>query len=86
MLSTCFHDSEILKLLKLLMSMAFGQNGLDFALKIEKPISSQAVYVGGNSHTHKLCIYYQPPCNLCGLLRATLLRTEVIMDFEISTL
>ena len=34
-LSTCFHNSKILKLLKLLMSIAFGQNGLDFALKIE---------------------------------------------------
>ena len=45
MLLTCFHNSKILKLLKLLMSMAFGQNGLDLALKIEKPLSSQAVYV-----------------------------------------
>ena len=41
-LSTCFHNnSKILKLLKLLMSMAFGQNGPD--LKIEKLLSSQAV-------------------------------------------
>ena len=45
MLSACFHNSKILKLLKLLKSMAFGQNGLDFGLKIEKPLSSQAVYV-----------------------------------------
>ena len=32
-------------LLKLLMSMAFGQNGLDLALKIEEPLGSLAVYV-----------------------------------------
>ena len=45
MLLTRFHNLKILTLLKLLMSMAFGQNGLGFALKIEKPNSSQAVYV-----------------------------------------
>ena len=45
MLSTSFHNSKILKQLKLLLSMAFGQNGPEFVLKIEKPLSSQAVYV-----------------------------------------
>ena len=33
MLSICFDNSKILKLLKLLMSTAFEQNGPDFALK-----------------------------------------------------
>ena len=59
MLLTCFHNSKILKELKLLMSMAFGQNGLDFILNIEKPLSSQAVYVvWQQSHTFNFCIYY----------------------------
>ena len=57
MLSTWFHNSKILKLLKLLMSMAFEQNGLDFALKIEKPLSNQAVYVAWpQSHSYILRI------------------------------
>ena len=44
------------------MSMAFGQNGLDFALKIEKPLSSRAVYfVWQQSHSQILHILYRPP-------------------------
>ena len=68
MLSTYCHNSKIPKL----MSMAFGQNGLDFALKIEKLLSSQAVYA--------YILHILPTSSSCGLLRATLLLTKVIMD------
>ena len=62
MLSTCFHNSKILTLLKLLMSIAFGQNRLDFTLKIERLLSSQAIYVAWQqSHA---CINFAYNTNL----------------------
>ena len=60
--------------------MAFGRNGLDFVLKIEKPLSSQAVYVAWQQ-SHALILHILPTSSLCGSLRATLLQTEVIMIF-----
>ena len=60
------------------MSMAFSQNRLAFALKIEKPLSSQAVYVAWQQ-SHAYILHILPTSSSCGLLRATLLGTEVIM-------
>ena len=76
---TSIHNTKILKLLKLLMSIAFGQNRLDFALKIESHLVAKLFMLRGNSHTHNFSIYQTS--SSCGSLRATFLRPEVIMYY-----
>ena len=63
------------------MSMVFWQNGLDFALNIEKPLRNQAVYiVWQQSHPQVLHILLTSSSG--GSLKASLLRIEVIMSWK----